>query len=67
MKVSIDQSKCIACGSCVAVCPEVFELKQDGTVDVKDEWKGKEVPAELQDKVQEAHDICPATAIVIEE
>lgn len=67
MKVSIDQSKCIACGSCVAVCPEVFELKQDGTVDVKEEWKGKEVPAELQAKVQEAHDICPATAIVIEE
>lgn len=67
MKVSIDQSKCIACGSCVAVCPEVFEMKEDGTVDVKDEWKGKEIPVELQEKVREAHDVCPATAIVIEE
>ncbi|MDY0097517.1 MAG: ferredoxin [Candidatus Dojkabacteria bacterium] len=67
MKVSIDQSLCIACGSCVAICPEVFEMKEDGTVDVKSEWKGKEIPVELQAKVQEAHDVCPVTAIVIEE
>ena len=67
MKVSIDQTLCIACGSCVAICPEVFEMKEDGTVDVKEEWKGKEIPAELQGKVKEAHDICPVTAIVIEE
>lgn len=67
MKVSIDQSLCITCGSCVAICPEVFEMKEDGTVDVKSEWKGKEIPAELQDKVREAHDLCPVTAIVIED
>mgnify|MGYP002682438348 CR=1 FL=1 len=42
------------------------EMKEDGTVDVKAEWKGKEMPEELQAKVQEAHDMCPATAIVIE-
>ena len=67
MKVSIDPSKCIACGSCVAICPEVFEMKEDGTVDVKAEFKGKDVPKELETKVKEAHDICPATAIVIED
>ena len=66
MKVSIDPTLCIACGSCVAICPEVFEMKEDGTVDVKTQWKGKEIPAELQAKVQEAHDMCPVTAIVIE-
>lgn len=67
MKVSIDQTKCIACGSCVAICPEVFEMKEDGTVDVKAEWKDVEIPANLAEKVREAHDACPATAIVIEE
>lgn len=67
MKVSIDHTKCIACGSCVAICPEVFEMKDDGTVDVKEEFKGKEISKELEDKVREAYDMCPATAIVIEE
>ena len=67
MKVSIDHTKCISCGSCVAICPEVFEMKEDGTVDVKDDFKGKDVPADLESKVREACDMCPATAIVIEE
>lgn len=67
MKVSIDHTKCIACGSCVALCPEVFELKEDGTVDVKDQWKGVDIPENLAAMVREAHDACPATAIVIEE
>lgn len=67
MKVSIDHTKCIACGSCVAICPEVFEMKEDGTVDVKADFKGKEIPADLESKVREAYDMCPATAIVIEE
>ncbi len=67
MKVSIDHTKCIACGSCVAICPEVFEMKEDGTVDVKEEWKGKEIPEELKEKVLEAHGMCPVTAIVIED
>ncbi len=67
MKVSIDQSLCIACGSCVAICPEVFEMKEDGTVDVKDQWKGKDIPVELEEKVKEAHGMCPVIAIVIEE
>lgn len=66
MKVSIDQTKCAVCGSCVAICPEVFEMKDDGTVDVKEEFKGKDVPQELEGKVKEAQSMCPATAIVIE-
>ena len=67
MKVSIDSSKCVACGSCVAVCPEVFEMKEDGTVDVKSEYKGKDIPKELESKVKEARDVCPSVAIVIKE
>jgi len=59
MKVSIDKEKCSI--------PEVFEMKDDGTVDVKDEYKGKDVPKELEPKVKEAQSICPSSAIMIEE
>jgi ferredoxin len=67
MKVSIDQEKCVVCASCVAVCPEVFEMKDDGSVDVKEEQKGKDIPQELEEKVKEAKDMCPAEAIVVTE
>ncbi len=68
MKVSLDKTKCIMCGSCVAICPEVFEMKDDGSVDVKDEFKGVEIQdASLIEKVKQAESACPATAIVTEE
>lgn len=68
MKVSIDKSKCIMCGSCVAICPEVFEMKDDGSVDVKEQYKGKDISdAAIIAKVKEAEAACPATAIVVEE
>jgi ferredoxin len=67
MKVSIDQEKCVVCASCVAVCPEVFEMKDDGSIDVKEEQKGKDIPKELEEKVKEAKDMCPAEAIVVTE
>jgi len=68
MKVSIDKTKCIMCGSCVAICPEVFEMKDDGSVDVKDEFKGVDIQdSALGEKVKQAELACPATAIVTEE
>lgn len=68
MKVSIDKTKCVTCGSCVAICPEVFEMKDDGSVDVKGEYQNVDITdTELQEKVRQAADACPATAIVIEE
>jgi len=67
MKVSIDKTKCIMCGSCVAICPEVFEMKDDGSVDVKDQYKGVDIQDPiLVEKVKQAHLACPATAIVTE-
>lgn len=66
MKVSIDQSKCTVCATCVAICPDVFEMKDDGSVGVKDEFKGKDVPTELEEKVKEAQGMCPSGAIVVE-
>ncbi len=55
------------CGSCVAICPEVFEMKDDGSVDVKDQYKGVDIQDPiLVEKVKQAQLACPATAIVTE-
>jgi len=35
MKIKVDQEKCIGCGACVAICPEVFEIGPDGKSRVK--------------------------------
>ena len=64
MKVSIDETKCIMCGSCVAICPEVFEMKDDEKVDVKNDG---EVAQEDSEKVKEAQTNCPTTAIEVKE
>ena len=63
MKVCIDPELCNGCGPCVDICPEAFELNEEGMAIVK---VGK-VPAELQEACREAADSCPTEAISIEE
>ncbi|MGI6705160.1 MAG: ferredoxin [Clostridia bacterium] len=59
MKVYVDQDLCISCGLCISICGEVFDWNDDD----KAEAKVPEVPAELEDDVQEAIDSCPTEAI----
>jgi len=35
MKIKIDKQKCLGCGVCINLCPEVFELK-DGKSKIKE-------------------------------
>lgn len=58
-KVVVDKSKCIGCGTCVALCPEVFELGGDGKAKVKLEVRGQK----LEVSVDEAIEVCPVGAI----
>ncbi len=68
MKVKINQEKCVMCGSCVAIAPEVFEMKDDGKVDVKKEFQNVDITdGVLIEKVKQAAAACPTTAIEIEE
>ncbi|RLJ03279.1 MAG: ferredoxin [Candidatus Aenigmatarchaeota archaeon] len=60
MKVTVDHEACIGCGSCVALCPEVFELGEDGKSHVKNP------DACDQCNCQEAADVCPVGAITLE-
>lgn len=61
MKVEVDKSLCIGCGSCVSSCDKCFELGDDGKSQVKEDCKGeccnlKEVAAN-----------CPVQAITVKE
>jgi ferredoxin len=52
---------CIACGRCVEICPEVFEMGEDMA-----HVRVDEIPSEYEDATQEAADECPTSAIVVE-
>ena len=53
--VKINKGKCIGCGTCAAVCGEVFEMTDDGKAKVK---SSKNAPC-----IKEAIDSCPVDAI----
>ncbi|NPV53260.1 MAG: ferredoxin [Firmicutes bacterium] len=59
MKVEVDQDACISCGTCIDLCPEVFDWNDDE----KAQAKAGEVPEELEDTVKEAVESCPTEAI----
>jgi len=52
--VTVNKETCIGCGSCEAVCPDVFKMT-DGKAEVKAQ---KKLPC-----VKEAIDTCPVDAI----
>ncbi|MDD3735172.1 MAG: ferredoxin [Candidatus Pacebacteria bacterium] len=66
MKIIQDKSKCINCGSCVAVCPEYFEM-ENGDVKLKNSKKeGELLKVEIEKEigsVKEAIEICPVQAL----
>jgi len=63
MKATVDEDVCIGCELCTDTCPEVFGMNDDGFAEpIVDP-----VPAEQEDCAREAVDICPVTAIELEE
>jgi ferredoxin len=62
MKVKIDNDACVGDGTCVEMCPEVFEMEGELAV-----VKVDKIPGELEEKVKEAANDCPVEAIIIEE
>ena len=64
MKPVISET-CIACGTCEALCPEVFKIEDQG-----DKMMAVVLPADYQkhkDKIDEALAACPVQAISWEE
>lgn len=62
MKASIDRSGCIGCGLCPTVCPEVFQMADDGLAEVISE----DVTAGAEDTAKEAAESCPVSVITVE-
>jgi len=60
MKATVEDS-CTACGLCVEVCPEVFQMGESIAEVVCDE-----VPPQCEETAQQAADECPVEAILIE-
>ncbi|MBR9702360.1 ferredoxin [Candidatus Pacearchaeota archaeon] len=55
MMTKVDKKKCIGCGTCVSVCPQVFVMGSDNKAKVKAQ---KDIPC-----VDEAIKSCPSDAI----
>ena len=61
MKVKVDKSKCISCGVCISLCPDVFEFGDDGKSQVKTDAKFESCDLET------VKSSCPVGAISVEE
>ncbi len=69
MRITIDKEKCIGCGSCVAVCPDFFEIGDNSKTHLKGAEPGEEREEMLVEDIgcaQEGADICPVEAIGVE-
>lgn len=62
MKARINE-KCDGSGLCADICPEVFEIGQNGKAHIK----VNTVPQAVQDSCKDAEQSCPFQAIEIEE
>ena len=62
MKATVNKDACIGCGACAAICPNVFELGDEGYATVK----VSEVSEEDKNLATEAMEGCPTSAISVE-
>ncbi len=61
MKATVDPDTCIGCELCPTICPEVFQMGDDGLAHtIMDK-----IPPDLQGTAQEAAQSCPVQAIQI--
>ena len=65
MKIKVDKEECIGCGSCSAVCPDVFDLNDENKAIMKD--TNSDQGESNNECVKEAIDVCPVDVIKIEE
>lgn len=61
MKATVDEDRCRGHAVCCVVCPEVFDLSDDGYAVVQT----PEVPAGFEDAVRKAAGGCPERAITV--
>ncbi|OGF26874.1 ferredoxin [Candidatus Falkowbacteria bacterium RIFOXYB2_FULL_47_14] len=57
MSISVNKDACIGCGACVATCPDVFKLGDDG--------KSEVVSQNDTECAKKAAEGCPVQAITV--
>ena len=62
MKATIDRPGCIGCGLCPSICPEVFQMADDGLAEVIVD----DIPSGVEGTAQEAAESCPVSVIIVE-
>lgn len=71
MKIIQNQQKCIGCGSCVSLCPQLFQMGDDGKAHIKEAEVKKENSEEktIENSLcgKEAAEACPVQAIEVQE
>jgi len=70
MKIILEKTKCIGCGSCVALCPRFFELDEEGKAHLKKSELDKKTNKETleiskPECAEETLDVCPVECIKI--
>jgi len=64
MEVKVDKNLCVACGACIALCPNVFQYGADGKAETKE---GLNLDAEGTECAKRAEAVCPVKAISVKE
>lgn len=59
----VNQDKCLRCGMCTGICPDVFEFDDEGNIKVNNDI----INEENIESVNEAMNSCPVNAISKEE
>ncbi len=76
MKISVNRDKCIACGICWSLAPEIFRegddkpqtvIAEEYRVKINDHVSVGEVPLSQIDKIKNVIRHCPVEAISLEE
>lgn len=57
-KVDLNKERCIGCGACMSIAPDNFTFGDDGRAEM--------INPELTDAAIEASEMCPVSAIIIE-
>ncbi len=62
-KVRVNREVCIGCGACQGIASNIFEIDEEGLATV---IEGSDIK-ESEEAIQDAADMCPTSAIVIDE
>jgi ferredoxin len=57
MSISVDKNLCMGCGTCAAICPDVFAMTDDG--------KAEAVSQDNMECAKNAAASCPTQAIAV--